>query len=175
MLTALYDQARFLSTDNVTERIIGGDPTLQLVDVRPAVQFSTWALPGAVNIPVDSLLSPSWSEFLHQPGKEFVFYGNADILADQAWQICTRASVPDVFVMKGGLNEWYTTIIKGVEPGLTASTSELDLYSFRQSARQFFTGGGNTDTQEPGKKTGEKERQVKVTRKAPEASKGGGC
>lgn len=176
LLTAINDQARFLSTDAITERIIGGDPTLQLIDVRPAKQFNTYALPNAVNIPLDSILSPTWTQLLHQPGKDKVFYSNGDIEADAAWQVCTRNDVSGVFVMKGGLNHWYNTIIKGVEPSNTASGHDLDLYSFRLSARQYFTGNAEQGYGQPAKaESTQKPARVKVERKPVEKSSGGGC
>jgi len=176
LLLAINDQARFLSTDAITERIIGGDPTLQLIDVRPAKQFNTYALPNAVNIPLDSILSPSWTELLHQPGKDKVFYSNGDIESDAAWQVCTRNGIPGVFVMKGGLNHWYNTIIKGAEPLNTASGTDLDLYSFRQSARQYFTGSGDQETAQSGNDAStQKPAKVSVERKPAKKSSGGGC
>jgi rhodanese-related sulfurtransferase len=176
LLISVTDQARFLSTDIVTERIIGGDPTLQLIDVRPAGQFRKFALPGAVNILLDSLLSPNYSEILHQPGKDHVFYSNADIEADQAWQLCSRISVARIFVMKGGLNFWFSTIVKGTQPEQTAPSQDLDLYSFRQSSRQYFTGGSSTGAGQSDKKTDkEMPEKVKVIKKVPAAASGGGC
>jgi rhodanese-related sulfurtransferase len=174
LLAAINDPARFLSTDAVTERIIGGDPTLQLIDVRPEKQFNTFALPGAVNIPVDSILSPSWTELLHQHGKDKVFYSNGDVEADAAWQICARKGIHGVFVMKGGLNHWYNTIIKGAEPLNTASSDDLDLYSFRLSARQYFTGGGNQSVASPAENA-KKPVKVMIERKPVKKSSGGGC
>ena len=177
LLISIDDPARFLSTDIITERIIGADPSLQLIDVRPEEQFRQFALQGAINIPMDSLLSPQWKEILLQPGKDKVFYSNADIEADQAWQICRRISIPRIFVMKGGLNYWFNTIMESSEPPATAPSQAIDLYNFRLAARQYFTGGLLSGTEHAGtisetaNKSGE---QLKVTKK--ESKKvGGGC
>jgi hypothetical protein len=74
--------------------------------------------------------------------------------------------------MKGGLNEWYTTIVMGIEAAATASSAEFDLVNFRKAARQYFTGAGQTPLKADAGKTPEK---IKVIRKAPEQSSGGGC
>lgn len=178
MLLAIDDPARFLSTDLVTERLIGRDPALQLIDVRPAAQFRSFALPGAVNIPLDSILKPQWDEVLHQPGKDKVFYSNGDIEADQAWQICKRKSLDHIYVMKGGLNFWFNTIIKGVNPPETAPSQDFDLYNFRLAARQYFTGssanagaalaGEQTTIQQPAEK-------ITVIKRTSKPASGGGC
>jgi sulfur-carrier protein adenylyltransferase/sulfurtransferase len=183
LLAALNDQARFLSTDDITERIIGGDPILQLIDVRPAEQFSKFALPGAINIPTDSILNTSFQDVLHKAGKDNVFYSNGDVEADAAWQLCSRAGIRKVFVMKGGLNQWYNTIIKGAKPSNTASSGDLDTYNFRQAAKLYFTGGSpavekrtyiNEDVPNINEEV-PKPVKVNVVKKTPGKSSGGGC
>jgi sulfur-carrier protein adenylyltransferase/sulfurtransferase len=178
LLTSVDDPARFLSTDLITERIIGADPSLQLIDVRPAMDFRKYALQGAVNIPLDSLLSPQWKDVLTQPGKDKVFYSNGDIEADQAWQICKRISVQRIFVMKGGLNQWYSTIMKCSPPAATAPSQAIDLYNFRLAARQYFVGGSaglNASPADSQKGSADKGENVKVIKKEAKKSSGGGC
>ena len=66
LLAAIDDQSRFLTTDDITDRLVKKDPALMLIDIRPAAQFNAFAIPGAINIPVDSLLSSSAQEMLNQ-------------------------------------------------------------------------------------------------------------
>ena len=79
--------------------------------------------------------------------------------------------------MKGGLNYWFSTIMKGTEPPATASSKDFDLYHFRLAARQYFTGGASADAGKvvPGttgdKKSAEKVNVIKKTSKPA----GGGC
>lgn len=174
MLTAIDDPSRFLSTDLITERIIGGNPSLQLIDVRKPEQFTKYALPGAVNIPLDSLCSSTWKPVFDQPGKDRVFYSNDDILADQAWQLCKRQGMERIFVMKGGLNYWFKTIIKGDIPPASAPSEDFDLYTFRLAARQFFTGVNLNGDDKEIKKTPVQPKKVNVEQKKSESS-GGGC
>jgi len=172
LLSAVVEKSRYLSVDLVTNRIIGNDPTLLLIDLRPADQFKLYALPGSVNIQPDSLLSASTLELMNQPGKDKVFFANSDLISEKAWLIATRSSVNRIYIMKGGMNEWFNTIIKEKPENIAASSSELDLISFRKAARQFFTGAGETTVAPEKPKV--KER-VRVIRKAPEPSSGGGC
>ena len=170
LLSSIVEKSRYLSVDVVTHRIIENDPTLMIIDLRPADQFKTFALPGAVNISPDSLLSKSTLELLNQSAKDKVLYGNSDLISEKAWLIATRNSMNRVYVMKGGLNEWYKTIIEEKPVNSAASSTELDLVSFRNAARQFFVGSEETAT------TSEMSKEkVQVIRKAPKASSGGGC
>jgi sulfur-carrier protein adenylyltransferase/sulfurtransferase len=172
LLSALTEKSRFLSVDLITHRIIENDPTLLLIDLRPADQFKAFSLPGSVNIQPDSLLSATTLELLNQPGKDKILYANSDLTAEKAWLLGTRYSVSRLYILKGGLNEWYNTIIKPGDVSTAASSTDLDLISFRNAARQYFTGAGQTSNEPEAKKAPEK---IKVLRKAPEAKSGGGC
>jgi sulfur-carrier protein adenylyltransferase/sulfurtransferase len=172
LLMAIAEKSRYLSVDLVTHRIIENDPTLMLIDLRPADQFKAFTLPGSINIQSDSLLSKSTTALLNQPGKDKVLYSNSDLMAEKAWLLCTRTSIGRLYILKGGLNEWYNTIIKQGNVTSTASSADLDLLSFRNAARQYFTGTGKSSDATGALKAPEK---VKVIRKAPEAKSGGGC
>ncbi len=172
LLSVVAEKSRYLSVDLITHRIIENDPTLLLIDLRPAKEFKTFALPGAVNIQPDSLLSAATLELLNQPGKDKILYANSDLTAEKAWLLGTRYSVNRLYILKGGLNEWYNTIIKPADVSATASSADLDLVSFRNAARQYFTGAGQTPEESGTTKAPEK---VKVIRKAPQAASGGGC
>ncbi len=172
LLMAIAEKSRFLSADQVTHRIIENDPTLMLIDLRPTDQFKKFTLPGSINIQPDSLLSKGTLELLNQPGKDKVLYGNSDLTAEKAWVLGTRLSISRLYILKGGLNEWYNTIIKPGDVSATASSADLDLVSFRNAARQFFTGAGKTSDATDDSKSYEK---VNVLRKAPAAKSGGGC
>jgi len=172
LLSSIAERSRYLTTDQVTHRIIENDPTLLLIDLRSARQFKAFSLPGAMNILPDSLFSTTNSELLNQPGKDKVLFANSDLEAEKVWLICTRFSVSRIYIMKGGMNEWFNTIIKPTVASATSSSAELDLISFRNAARQFFTGAGQTTGQSVTAKAPEK---VQVVRKAATQSAGGGC
>ena len=171
LLSAITEKSRFLSADQVTHRIIEKDPTLMLIDIRQATQFKAFALPGAINIQPESLLTAATMELLNQPGKDKVLYANSDLPAEKAWLIGTRYSINRLYILKGGLNEWFNTIIKPADAPSTASSADLDLLSFRNAARQYFTGAGQTSETTSVKAP----IKINVVRKAPEAKSGGGC
>jgi rhodanese-related sulfurtransferase len=172
VLSAITEKSRYLSVDQVTHRIIENDPTLMLIDLRPASEFKIFALPGAINIQPDSLLSASAWGFLNEPGKDKVLYANAGQIAEKAWLTATRYSISGLYIMKGGLNEWYNTIINSADASVTASSAELNLANFRNAARQYFTG-----VRQQLEKTApaQKRENIQVIRKVPKATSGGGC
>ena len=172
LLSAVVEKSRYLTVDQVTHRIIENDPTLLLIDLRSADQFKSFSLPGSVNILADSLLSKTNMELFIQPGKDKVLYGNADITSEKGWLLITRYKMNRIYIMKGGINEWFNTIVKEQPIKGTPSTADLELISFRKAARQFLI--GSVETGKPSASTPIKEK-VEVIRKAPKATSGGGC
>jgi sulfur-carrier protein adenylyltransferase/sulfurtransferase len=168
----IAEKSRYLNADQVTHRIIENDPTLLLIDLRPADQYKKFALPGSINLNQDSLLSKSTIELFKQPGKDKVLYAESDQISQKAWLVFSRYAVNRMYVMKGGMTEWTNTILKEQIPSLTASTADLDLISFRNAARQYFTGEGSVTSTPASSQPVEK---IQVVRKAPAASSGGGC
>ena len=144
LLYKLNQHQRYISTDNVAKAIMSQDPSVLLVDVRPATEYKKFALQGAINIPVDSILSDSYKDYVNQDVYKTVFYSNGSSLADRAWLICTGLGYKNNFVMKGGLNEWIKTIIRPQKPAEYKTSEAFDLYEFRLGASRFFgkAGGG---------------------------------
>jgi sulfur-carrier protein adenylyltransferase/sulfurtransferase len=172
LLAAIDDQSRFLTTDDITDRLVKKDPALMLIDVRPESQFRAFSIPGANNIPVDSLLSASAQEMLNQKEMDKVFYSNADVTSDQVWIICKRMKLQRIYVMQGGVNKWFNTIIKAEKPAESAPSEALDLYQFRMAACQHFFGSPEMAA---APKADTDKKKVNVVKKASGAASGGGC
>ena len=169
LLAMAGDRSLFLSTDLIASRMIDKDPSLFLIDVRTPDQYEYFSLPGAVNIPLEEILNPEWEDYLEQDGVDVVFYSNGNILADQAWMICKRSHKQDIFIMKGGLNCWFETIMQPPVPPSTAPSEAFDLYQFRKGACQYFGGGSQAISGEPAQEA------VKVSRKKKKSAVEGGC
>ena len=171
LLAAINDPSRFLTTDDITDRLVKKDPALMLIDVRTAAQFNAFAIPGAINIPIDSLLSASAQEQMSQKGIDKVFYSSSDVTSDQAWIICKRQEMERIYVLRGGVNEWFNTIVKAVKPPETASVKAIELYQFRIAACQHFFSNPEMAVTSV---TAEK-KKVTVVKKPARAASGGGC
>lgn len=172
LLAAIDDPSRFLSTDDITDRLVKKDPSLLLIDVRPESQFTSFAIPNAINIPLDSLLTPAAMDIMAQKEIDKVFYSNSDVASDQAWILAKRLQLSRMYVMKGGINKWFATIVKAVEPAETEPTEATELYRFRVAASQHFFGNkekSKSEVNNPEKK------KISVTKKPAASSSGGGC
>ncbi|MHC1706541.1 MAG: rhodanese-like domain-containing protein [Bacteroidales bacterium] len=141
---------RYITTDEVASRIIKDDPSLLLVDVRDEKEFIEFSLENAINIPLNKLTDPEFIAILEQTGMDYIFYSNGDIIAENAWILCSRMGLKNLYIMKGGLNRWVETILDPAEPPQTASAEVWDQYAARKAARQYFLGSNGipgTDTE----------------------------
>lgn len=173
LLAEVHDNTRFISTDKIAELIIGGDPSLLLVDVRPMNDYSYYSLDGALNIPFDSLLNESAIATVSDPNKRVVLFSNSDIAAEQAYMLYKRLGVKNLLIMQGGLNQWFQTIIKPEAPHQNESKAAFDLYAFRLAAKQYFTGASTTGTASTDKPIVKKPVKVNTQPVAKQAAEGG--
>jgi rhodanese-related sulfurtransferase len=141
LLLEINDQRRFITTDQVADLLVNQDPSLLLIDVREAAAFEEFSLPQSINIPLENLLDPEAQEQIECGKYRIVFYSYDDIHADQAWILQRNQGCKNLYVLKGGLNEWTQTIIQPEAPPQTAGSDAWDLYDFRIAARKYFTGG----------------------------------
>jgi len=169
LLKQVTGTARFVSTDEVADRLIRKDPSMLLVDVRSSDQFNEYAIPGSVNIPLQDILKSESQEMLSQEGLDIIFYSTGEVYSDQAWITARRMGKNNIYVMKGGLNEWFSDFFMTQPPAETASGEEITKYQFRSAVRQYFTGGELKTEQ---KTSGE---NISVTPKKKKSAAEGGC
>ncbi len=179
LLTKIVDQNRFISADDLAKRIINDDPSLFLVDVRSPYEYEQYSLPNAVNISLDALLKEENQKNFQKEGRELILFSNAAILADQAWVLLNQKGYSNSFVLKGGLNEWFSTIMLPEKPLEGEPDEAFDLYTFRKGASLYFGGSmqeipvavdKNTAAV---KKVEKKKKEVIVKKKVKKASEGG--
>ena len=115
------------------------DSTFQLIDVRSAGEFKKCNIPGSVNIPIDDFTNPKWEAYLNQKELKNIFYGNGEQAASYAWAISTGMDYGNNFIMKGGLNEWFATVMLSNFNGENISARENALFESRMNARTVFT------------------------------------
>lgn len=169
LMRDIVQTSRFVTTDQVAEMIIEGDPTLELVDVRPVVDYESFTLPRAINIPLDSILLKKYQNYMGIKDMKLVFFSNDDIKSDQTWVIAHRMGYKSMYVMKGGLNAWISTIIQPKAPTETASDVEIERYNFRKAAAMYFTGTKMETPEQNGNAA------ITIKRKKKKAVVEGGC
>ena len=86
---------------------------LVMLDVRPESDYNLYHINGALNVPLDKLqiITP---DLLSEPpaNSVFVLMGNDETAATQAWKQLVASSVPNVYILEGGLNNWIKVFSK---------------------------------------------------------------
>lgn len=123
-------QAQTISADELAYRVIDKDENLQLIDVRTPDQFKAFAIPGAINIPLDSLKKRYWSAALKSPKKtRRIFIGANQRQSKQAVIIAERLGFSNNYALKGGMIHFKDLIFSPTAP--TDSTNKQARYDFR--------------------------------------------
>ncbi len=140
LLLELQNEKRFISTDQLAERMISQDPSLVLVDVREAADYNDYSLPGSVNMPLGEILDPAYDQYFNEGELDVVFFSNDNFLSEQAWMIKKRQNHHRIFILNGGLDQWEEDIFSPEAPPETAPIEVFDRYAFRKAALQYFNG-----------------------------------
>lgn len=141
LLTEVNTRTQYVNAETVADMIIRKDPSLQLIDVRSLEEFEKFSLPGSINIPITDLLSDQYTEVLNQDVNMNIFYSNGTLTANEAWMITRQLGYTNNFVLEGGLNYWFETILNPQKPSSVSSDEEQAKYDFRKSAGQALGGG----------------------------------
>lgn len=138
LLSNSISPERYMTTDRLAHIIINQDPSFILIDVRDEKSFASYTLPNAINIPLEKLFDEGSGSYLNQNQYDVVLFSNDNFYADQAWILCNRLGYKNMRVLKGGINEWFTTIINPLKPDDNMPATDFELYATRKAASMFF-------------------------------------
>jgi rhodanese-related sulfurtransferase len=147
LLAEANTRTQYVTPDVVADMIVNKDPSLQLIDVRSQDEFEKYSLSGAINIPLTDLLSEKYTDILNQDVKMNVFYSNGTITANEAWMLTRQLGYSNIYVLEGGLNFWFDSILNPQKPPTTSPDEEFAKYDFRKSAGAALGGGGAIQVQ----------------------------
>jgi 3-mercaptopyruvate sulfurtransferase SseA len=139
LLEKSMDDQYMISVDKVAHYVAEEDSTVLIIDLRYPEEYKNCNIPGSINIPYKELLHKDFEGYLDQKKAKNIFYSNGDIIATQAWTLCTGMGYQNNFIMKGGMNEWYKTVMNSSFSGERITARENALFETRFKARKIFT------------------------------------
>lgn len=166
----LIESTRYFTVEEVAQKIISQDPSIQLVDVRDSVSYHKFTLSGAINMPLEEILMPENSVYLDQKVYKTIFFSNGSSDADIAWMICNRMGYKNTYVMLGGLNTWVEHILEPKDHSVIWDKVDDQMYQYRKGASIYF-GGKAIDVEDAGEQIKAKKPMIKRKKKEVE----GGC
>jgi len=159
----IIQKTRYLTPEEVAGMIISGDPSLQLIDVRDSKYYNKFTLKGAINIPIKDFLNEDNLAYLDQDIYKTVLFSNGTSDADVAWILATRLGYENVYVMKGGLNQWVENILQPKDKSVIWDRIDDQVYQYRRGASQFF--GGKSASEGDGNTVAKPKKKVKRHKK----------
>ena len=79
------------------------------LDVRDETSYNLFHLRGAVHVPLDQVQAKA-KELQFEPANTvFVLMSNDEEAATEAWKILRAQSVPNIYILAGGINAWLNT------------------------------------------------------------------
>jgi hypothetical protein len=128
---------------------------------------------GSQHVELSGLL-PLTKEFLASSTKNtvYVVMSNDELAATDAWRVLAAESVPNVYILEGGINQWLSTFSAG-EPGIvsTAIPAAADQLRFDFPAALGSRYGGAS----PNPHEWELEYTPKIKLQIKRDKSGGGC
>ncbi len=133
----IFDGNTGFTTDQVARFTALEDSTIRLIDLRPVAEFKKFNIPGAVNLPYDSMLIRDPEPYLNVPGRKIIFYSNGDLYSGYALMLAKGLGYENCFVMEGGLNAWFETVMNSRYTGERITARENALFESRRKARDL--------------------------------------
>ncbi len=139
LLTEVLDEKAYFTVDQVAKFVVSEDSTVQIIDLRSSDEFMQFNIPGSVNVPYNELLTKEAGGFLNNDNVRTIFYSNGDLESNYAMVISKGLNHNNIYAMKGGLNEWFNTIMNTQFTGTRISARENALFETRTRAGKLFT------------------------------------
>jgi rhodanese-related sulfurtransferase len=139
LLTEAVDVQSYFTTDQVAGFIVSEDSSVQIIDLRSPKEFKSFNIPGSRNIPYKEFLRSEPGSILGNEKLRNIFYSNGDFDSNFAVVFAKGMNFNNVYVMKGGLNEWFTSIMNSSFTGDRISVRENAIFETRTRAKKIFT------------------------------------
>lgn len=128
----------WITVDQVARFVVNEDTTIHLIDLRPETDYGKMNIPGSINIPYSEFLKTNPGTFLGTGKIKNILYSSGNLEAGYAWIMARRMNFRNTYVMKGGLDEWFKTIMNSRFTGERISARENTLFETRSRAGKLF-------------------------------------
>jgi rhodanese-related sulfurtransferase len=139
VLEEVLDPEICLTADQVARLVAAEENSVQLIDLRSREEFRAFNIPGSINVPYSEFLDSDPHSILKNGKTKNVLYSNGEMYSNFALTIARGLNYRNTYVMKGGLNEWFNTVMISSFSGEKISARENAIYEARFRARKMFT------------------------------------
>lgn len=130
----VQNEVDHVNVEDLADWIIKGKSDYRLIDLRTEKEFNEYNIPGSENIPITNLLDGELTR-----NEKIVLYSEGGIHSAQAWFLLKAKEYKNVYMLRGGLEEWKDKILF---PKLASSATEEEKARFEiSSAISRYFGG----------------------------------
>jgi rhodanese-related sulfurtransferase len=123
-----------VSVEELADWIIQGKSDFRLVDLRSDAEFARYHIPGAENILITGLLDAGLLR-----NEKIVLYSEGGIHSAQGWFLLKAEGYRGVYLLRGGLDEWNSTILFPRIPA-SPTAEQTALFEKMKNVSTFFGG-----------------------------------
>jgi rhodanese-related sulfurtransferase len=151
------------------------DDALRVValDVRPENEYNLFHVRGAENVPLAELPAEIPELLVHKAANTvYVVMSNDEDAATEAWKLLSAESVPNVYILEGGVNRWIATFGRedgAIKPTPLPGGNDIIKYVFPAAL------GDRYDAAAPNPHEWEVEYLPKIKLQLQRDKSGGGC
>jgi hypothetical protein len=147
---------------------------LVLLDVRPQQEYNLFHVQGAVNVPLAEV--PAMIPELHAQqalNTVFVVMSNDELAATEAWKILVAESIPNAYILEGGVNSWIATFKPQVDEQIVPTPTPGAVDSLRYTFAAAL--GDRYEESSPSSHEWTLEYTPKIKLEIKRDKSGGGC
>lgn len=127
-----------MSTDELAFRLIDNDKNIQLIDIRTAIEFKKFSLPGSHHMEAANIFDKDAEKILSLEGKTNIFIAEDELSAKKAAVIADKLGYINVRILEGGLLKFRSDILEFKMPAVVKTRQEADTYRFREKASKIM-------------------------------------
>jgi rhodanese-related sulfurtransferase len=142
------------------------------LDVRDERYYNQFHLRSAVHVPLDSVQEKAREFQFELANTVFVIMSNDEVAATEAWKILKAESVPNIYILEGGINNWlYTYAGNTLSDEDKVSNRQADQLAYRFNSAT----GSRHPAAEPNPNILDLEYEPKIIMELKRAPTSGGC
>jgi rhodanese-related sulfurtransferase len=168
----LADRAVQIPPAELLAAVHNDDMKVILLDVRGEADYNLFHLAGAERVPLGALPARVPALLLEPANAVIVTMGNDETAATEAWKRLTAESVPNVYILAGGLNHWLATFAPA-DPTLHLAVASVGDDHLRYEFAQAL--GARSPAATPDPERFSVEYTPKIQLKLKKGPAGGGC
>ena len=132
------NEVKLMTSDELAFRIIDDDKNIQIFDLRLKKDFDSLSLPKSNNYTLESLFEKDANKFLSLKNKKNIFIADDEQTARKGAVLAMKLGFTDIYVLKGGMEEFKRDILyfRLISEGTTQS--EKDTFRFRTKASKVL-------------------------------------